>query len=163
MCYPLSMPTPFLSLFFFWRSFSFFHIQGQERDIVIFSSVRAHSKGGVGFLADVRRMNVALTRARRALYILGSTEALSVSPPWKALIENAVLRQAVVPVSSLPFAKPADRRAQGGKARQNFGGWDRERESVETGKRKIEGSAGGLGDGQEREAGGNGGGKFPRR
>jgi AAA domain len=49
-----------------------FWAQGKEADVVIFSCVRARSSGqSVGFLADVRRMNVALTRARRALWIIG--------------------------------------------------------------------------------------------
>ena len=51
--------------------------QGKEADIVIFSCVRAHDRrSGVGFLADVRRMNVALTRARRSLWIIGHSATL---------------------------------------------------------------------------------------
>ena len=47
--------------------------------MVIFSCVRAHGRGaGVGFLADVRRMNVGLTRARHALWILGHSSTLRV-------------------------------------------------------------------------------------
>jgi len=55
------------------------HPQGKEADVVIFSCVRAHSRrSGVGFLSDVRRMNVGLTRARRALWILGHSSTLQV-------------------------------------------------------------------------------------
>lgn len=58
-------------------------LQGREADVVIFSCVRAKSRAegdspGVGFLADVRRMNVALTRARRALWIVGHSDTLKV-------------------------------------------------------------------------------------
>ena len=52
--------------------------QGKEADVVIFSCVRAHSRHGVGFLSDVRRMNVGLTRAQRALWILGNSSTLKV-------------------------------------------------------------------------------------
>ena len=55
------------------------HPQGKEADVVIFSCVRAHSRrSGVGFLSDVRRMNVGLTRAQRSLWILGHGSTLRV-------------------------------------------------------------------------------------
>lgn len=60
--------------------------QGQECDVVIFSCVRT-SMHSVGFVRDVRRMNVALTRARFALWIVGNRAALSQDPTWKQLIQ----------------------------------------------------------------------------
>lgn len=50
--------------------------QGQERDVIILSLVRANEDGQIGFLSDLRRMNVAMTRARMKLIIIGSTETL---------------------------------------------------------------------------------------
>ena len=50
----------------------------------------------VGFVADVRRLNVAITRARRALWILGSATTLAASPVWAALIQDAAARGCVV-------------------------------------------------------------------
>lgn len=69
--------------------------QGQEKDIIIFSCVRAEANQGVGFLADVRRMNVALTRARASLWILGSTDTLLSNKTWKDLINDAQSRDLV--------------------------------------------------------------------
>lgn len=51
--------------------------QGQERDLMIISLVRSNEKGDIGFLSDTRRMNVALTRAKRKLVIVGDTSTLA--------------------------------------------------------------------------------------
>ncbi|AMD19889.1 HCL262Cp [Eremothecium sinecaudum] len=64
--------------------------QGQEKDIIIISCVRAdETKTGVGFLKDFRRMNVALTRAKTSLWILGHQSSLFKNKIWKHLITNA--------------------------------------------------------------------------
>ena len=56
--------------------------QGKQMDVVIMSCVRASQPGlqtGIGFVSDIRRMNVAITRAKRALWILGSAATLQVN------------------------------------------------------------------------------------
>jgi len=50
--------------------------QGQERDIVYISLVRSNAKGEVGFLRDYRRMNVAMTRARKQLIVVGDSATI---------------------------------------------------------------------------------------
>ena len=59
--------------------------QGQERDIIMISLVRANESGQIGFLRDLRRMNVAITRARMKLIILGDTSTLTKHPFYKKL------------------------------------------------------------------------------
>lgn len=67
--------------------------QGQEKDIIIISTVRAEADPrGVGFLNDTRRMNVAITRAKSALWIFGNERSLVTSPVWKRLIDDAKSR-----------------------------------------------------------------------
>lgn len=62
--------------------------QGQERDIVLVSLVRANEAGQIGFLSDLRRMNVAMTRARLKLIILGSAGTLGRHSFYKKLFES---------------------------------------------------------------------------
>lgn len=67
--------------------------QGQEKEIIIISCVRAvDSKSGVGFLKDFRRMNVALTRAKTSMWILGHQKSLVKNKLWKHLIVDAQQR-----------------------------------------------------------------------
>ena len=65
--------------------------QGQERDIIVISLVRSNDDGQIGFLRDLRRMNVAITRARMKLIILGDRETMTRHPFYRQLwqyIEN---------------------------------------------------------------------------
>ncbi|XP_078150888.1 P-loop containing nucleoside triphosphate hydrolases superfamily protein isoform X4 [Carex rostrata] len=86
--------------------------QGREVDILLLSTVRANSSsssdesghirtgtGGIGFVADVRRMNVALTRAKFSLWIFGNARTLQVNPHWTALMQDARQRNLFVSIS----------------------------------------------------------------
>lgn len=76
--------------------------QGREKDVIIFSCVRSAVNRGIGFVRDVRRMNVGLTRARSSLIILGSARALSEgSEDWAALIEDAQSRGCLISVPEI--------------------------------------------------------------
>ena len=61
--------------------------QGQERDIILISLVRANDEGQIGFLRDLRRMNVAITRARMKLIILGDASTMTRHPFYKRLYD----------------------------------------------------------------------------
>ncbi len=61
--------------------------QGQERDVIIISLVRSNEIGQIGFLRDLRRMNVAITRARMKLFILGDAPTLARHPFYKRLYD----------------------------------------------------------------------------
>lgn len=66
--------------------------QGRESEIIIFSCVRASPAGGIGFLQDIRRMNVGLTRAKASLWVLGNSESLVRGQYWRKLVEDAQAR-----------------------------------------------------------------------
>ncbi|AAG09081.1 Similar to tRNA-splicing endonuclease positive effector SEN1 [Arabidopsis thaliana] len=79
--------------------------QGKEVDILVLSTVRAtHSapdgvnQSRIGFVADVRRMNVALTRAKLSLWVLGNTRTLQRDHNWGALVKDAKEREVIIPV-----------------------------------------------------------------
>ena len=61
--------------------------QGQERDIIVISLVRSNDEGQIGFLRDLRRMNVAITRARMKLIILGDATTMTRHPFYRKLYE----------------------------------------------------------------------------
>ena len=61
--------------------------QGQERDIIVISLVRSNDAGQIGFLRDLRRMNVAITRARMKLFILGDSTTMTRHPFYKKLYQ----------------------------------------------------------------------------
>jgi superfamily I DNA and/or RNA helicase len=63
--------------------------QGQERDVVYISMVRSNSTGDIGFLSDIRRMNVAITRAKKKLVIIGDSSTLGNFPFYADLIRYA--------------------------------------------------------------------------
>lgn len=87
--------------------------QGREKHYTILSCVRSNEQQGIGFLSDPRRLNVALTRAKYGLVILGNPKALSRNPLWNALLHHFRARNVLVegPLSALKqcqirFEKP---------------------------------------------------------
>jgi predicted DNA helicase len=68
--------------------------QGREKEAVVISLVRANANGEIGFLADTRRMNVALTRARRKLIIIGDSATIAGHPFYHSLLEYFELHDA---------------------------------------------------------------------
>ena len=60
--------------------------QGREKEAIVISLVRSNDSGEIGFLADVRRMNVAMTRARRKLMVIGDSATLAADPFYARLI-----------------------------------------------------------------------------
>ena len=67
--------------------------QGRESEIIIFSCVRASVDKGIGFLSDIRRMNVGITRAKSSLWVLGNSQSLMRGEFWGRLIGDAKRRQ----------------------------------------------------------------------
>lgn len=82
--------------------------QGQEKDIIILSCVRAfdsNSNASIGFLKSFQRINVALTRAKHCLIICIATKSLSKDKIWEALIEDAIERKMLHSLTQTPSSK----------------------------------------------------------
>ncbi|XP_047323451.1 regulator of nonsense transcripts 1 homolog isoform X2 [Impatiens glandulifera] len=87
--------------------------QGREKDYIILSCVRSNEHQGIGFLNDPRRLNVALTRARYGIVLLGNPKVLSKQPLWNSLLTHFKEHECLVegPLSNLKqsmvqFQKP---------------------------------------------------------
>merc|ERR1711862_560343 len=108
--------------------------QGREKDFILVSCVRCSESQGIGFLSDPRRLNVALTRARLGLILLGNPRVLSKNPLWAALLLHFKEYDTLVegPLNNLQpsymtFVRP--RRNPAGDSRYAFtalarGAWD---------------------------------------
>ncbi|KAF4046536.1 ATPase family associated domain-containing protein 12 [Phytophthora infestans] len=70
--------------------------QGREKDVIVFSCVRSSKRGGIGFLRDIRRLNVAITRARFCLYVVGNVNTLVRDETWAALVKSARDRRLII-------------------------------------------------------------------
>jgi len=60
--------------------------QGQEMETVVLSLVRSNDDGNIGFLKDYRRMNVAITRAKEQLYVIGDSATIGADPFYNAFL-----------------------------------------------------------------------------
>ena len=79
--------------------------QGQETDLVIFSSVRSNSMKELGFIRDSRRLCVAITRARRGLILVGDQSTLKACRHWESLIESLAERGCITSKEALAGPK----------------------------------------------------------
>lgn len=70
--------------------------QGREKEVIVFSAVRSNKQRQIGFLGDRRRINVAITRARRGLIVLGNHETLRHNHSWRSYIKFMERRQLIV-------------------------------------------------------------------
>ncbi|NXK10358.1 SETX helicase, partial [Herpetotheres cachinnans] len=82
--------------------------QGREKDCIIVTCVRANNtKGSIGFLASLQRLNVTITRARFSLFILGRLKTLMENKDWNELIRDAQKRGAIIQTSEKSYRKDA--------------------------------------------------------
>ena len=137
--------------------------QGREKEIMLVSCVRSSESQGIGFLSDPRRLNVALTRARVGLVLLGNPRVLSKNPLWAALLLHFKEHETLVegPLNNLQqsfmtFARP--RRNMKSDQRYAFtalarGGWDGRWEERGQGYRSAPGFGAEGGGGRGRHKG----------
>ena len=75
--------------------------QGREKDYIVFSCVRSNASGAIGFLKDYRRMNVALTRAKYGIVIVGNPSTLKMDQLWASLLSFYQTRKCLVSGATL--------------------------------------------------------------
>ena len=75
--------------------------QGREKELILISAVRSNRQGKVGFLGDWRRLNVAITRAKRGIVVVGDPRTLKNDPHWGAYLRWCLKRECVMPLAEL--------------------------------------------------------------
>lgn len=95
--------------------------QGRECEIIIFSCVRASPTGGIGFMTDIRRMNVGLTRAKSSLWILGDSRALRQGEFWNKLIQDARARDRYINGDIPALLRRPSEKVPGGNLPNSYG------------------------------------------
>ena len=66
--------------------------QGREKEVVLISLVRSNTRGAVGFLSESRRLNVAVTRAKRCVVLVGDSKTLRTDPALQALLNFCITK-----------------------------------------------------------------------
>lgn len=127
--------------------------QGRESEIIIFSCVRASPSGGIGFLQDIRRMNVGLTRAKSSLWVLGNSDSLVRGQFWRKLVEDAKARDAWVSGDVKGMLRKPSKNFAASK-QQTASMWDVDSHVSQMGNEKGAGRKGQVRkDGRERRSG----------
>ncbi|ETV95350.1 hypothetical protein H310_11240 [Aphanomyces invadans] len=91
--------------------------QGREKDVIIFSCVRTES---IGFLRDLRRLNVGMTRARYCCFVLGNVPTLNRDPTWRQLVDSAASRQLLIRAGRRRFEEVVERMDRDDRLKEHF-------------------------------------------
>ena len=120
-------------------------IRDREKDVCIFSVVRAPAKGrGLGFVADERRINVGLTRSKSSLIVLGSAKALKGDDNWGGLVASARDRNLIVKPGSKDYKAFVAKHGATYDAHDLSGSEDEPEEAVDTDEEDAYGAATGV-------------------
>ena len=131
--------------------------QGREKDVCIFSVVRAPAKGrGLGFVADERRINVGLTRSKSSLIVLGSAKALKGDDNWGGLVASARDRNLIVKPGGKDYKAFVAKHGATYDADDLSGSEDEPEEAVETDEEDAYGAATGVEHGGDGVGGSRG-------